>query len=136
MNNVEPSRRYKKILLIDDDEIDRFISNRIIKSSFIADEVIIKSSAAEGLGYLKSLSETHEELPEIILLDLEMPVMDGFDFLEEFRMLGNDIRTHCKIVALTNGIKPSHVHKLKSMFSNQSIKLINKPLTVEALNIF
>jgi CheY-like chemotaxis protein len=71
-------------VLIDDDEIFNFLSERVLKISEIANTVQIFSKAKEALTYF---SDFKEEDKVIILLDIRMPEMDGFEFLEEFNKL-------------------------------------------------
>lgn len=70
-----------RILMIEDDEIDSMIMNRILKK--IGPEVILKviDNAVDALKYLN----TTQELPNLILLDLNLPKMNGFEFIEQFR---------------------------------------------------
>jgi CheY-like chemotaxis protein len=133
MIKKENPPRYKKVLLIDDDKVDNFISERIIKLASLAEIIVSKSSADDGLAYLKKLTSTPDQLPDIIFLDLGMPAMDGFDFLDEYKKLPDVILAHCKIVVLTNSLEPvpgrakyAHNHPLVKQF-------LNKPLTIEAL---
>jgi len=133
MNSTTRVNRFKKILLIDDDEVDIFISNKIIRSTSLADEVISKRSAEEGLNFLKSLSETPDELPDIIFLDLGMPMMDGYDFLNEFDTLEYAVKSKCRIVLLTNAIDPGNTMTNRIRKNPAISGILGKPLTAEAL---
>ncbi len=134
MNTTAQLVRYKKVLLIDDDEVDLYISSRIMKSASLAEIIETKSSAGEALDYLKSLSNEPGELPEVIFLDLGMPAMDGFDFLNAYSKLNKGVTSHCKIILLTNAIDPDPV-SLKRAKNNPLVqKILNKPLTKEALD--
>ncbi len=73
--------KYKKILLVDDDETSNFLNELLIKGMDIVEEVSIASNGQEALNYLENESGS---FPQLIFLDLNMPVMDGFEFLEAF----------------------------------------------------
>jgi CheY-like chemotaxis protein len=70
-------------------------------------------------------------LPEVIFLDIDMPLMDGFQFLDEFEKLGSNTKEKCKIVMLTSSINPQDVNKSKNYLYVK--KYINKPLSQENL---
>lgn len=76
--------KYKKILLVDDDETSNFLNELLIKGMDMVEDVSIASNGQEALDYLK-----HEpnSAPQVIFLDLNMPVMDGFEFLEAFEKM-------------------------------------------------
>src|SRR6185295_7058648 len=89
---------YKKVMVIDDNEIDRYIAERYIKKYGFADEVILKESAKQALQYLKANQHRPEELPNLIFLDIRMPEIDGFGFLEQYRELPESLKSNCIIM--------------------------------------
>ena len=76
------NRPYKKVLIIDDDEISNYISQKLIEQSNVAETIISYDSAKEALKYLEDCFNTNSEIPDLILLDINMPLMNGWDFLE------------------------------------------------------
>jgi CheY-like chemotaxis protein len=122
--------RYRKVLLIDDNEIDNFINERMITSSLFALKVEVKNSADAALDYLKGLSDP-SDFPEIIFLDLNMPIKDGFGFLVEFEQLEDALRNSCKIVVLSSSISPADINKAST--NAHVFKYVNKPLSEKYL---
>ena len=122
--------RYRKVLLIDDNEIDNFINERMITSSGFSSEVIVKNSADAALDFLRSLS-SKEEFPEIIFLDLNMPIKDGFDFLMDYETINEEIKTFSKIVVLSSSISPDDINKAST--NSHVFKYVNKPLSEKYL---
>ncbi len=122
--------RYRKVLLIDDNEIDNFINERMITSSLFALEVIVKNSADLALDYLSKLT-AQEDYPEIIFLDLNMPIKNGFAFLAEFENLSQELKSFCKIVVLSSSISPDDINKASTNL--HVFKYVNKPLSEKYL---
>ena len=75
----------KKILLVDDDEATNFYNHYIFKKSAINCEIVMLENGLKALNYLKNI-----DVPDIIFLDINMPVMDGIQFLEEVQKCSND----------------------------------------------
>jgi CheY-like chemotaxis protein len=122
---------YKNIFLIDDDPITNIISTKIIKKSF-AFNVTAFTNAAEALERLKEWSSTEgAEFPEIIFLDINMPHMDGWEFLEEFQKLPSRLLEKCGVVMLTSSIDINDIEKSKLYTSVR--EFISKPLTPDKL---
>ena len=89
-----------KILCIDDDEFFGLLVQRIFSNINSSHEVIVKPSAVTGLHYLKSLGDFN--FPRIILLDINMPNKNGFQFIEEYKKLGfNNYPTSFFLVSST-----------------------------------
>ncbi len=80
-------KKIRNILLIDDSKADNFISNRIINKAGVAETVTITYGAKEALDYLCKSTNSKFPKPEIIFLDINMPGMSGWDFLEEYILL-------------------------------------------------
>ena len=110
MEKTTATYRYKSVLLVDDNEIDNFINERIINSCGFAEEVIVKNSSDAAIDYLKQ-NETNESFPGIVFLDLNMPVKDGFIFLEDFDKLDKNIRQKCKVIVLSSSISPDDINR-------------------------
>ena len=123
--------RYKSALLIDDNEIDNFINERMITSSGFAGKVIVKNSADNAMQFLTENQHDENTLPEVVFLDLNMPVKDGFVFLNDFEALSDTVKKKCKIVVLSSSISPEDINKAST--NPYVIKYVNKPLSEKYL---
>jgi CheY-like chemotaxis protein len=127
--------RFTSALLIDDNEIDNFINERIIHTSGFAERVIVKISTDEALNFLKDCEQNPDLTPPVIFLDLNMPVKDGFAFLEEFDKLKPEVKGRSKVVVLSASISPDDINKASA--NPFVIRYLNKPLSekyLEAIN--
>ncbi len=91
-------------------------------------EIRIEQQASEALEFLSNSTHNKSSLPEIILLDINMPLMDGFEFLKEFEKLDNDIKLKCKIFMLTSS--NNEQDKERAFKSEYVIGYILKPLNL------
>jgi len=124
-------------MLIDDNEIDNFINEKLIKAYLFAENVYVHTSTKSALEYLKNIEGTLHEIPaELIpshlLLDINMPILDGFHFLEEFEKFSPELVNKIKIVMLTTSLNPMDIEKSKNY--KQVVKFIHKPLTEQELS--
>lgn len=90
------------ILLIDDNDIDNYINNHIIEDSKIADKITVMNSPIKALSFLDEIKDDFEAFPDLIFLDISMPRMDGFGFLEEFVKFPKAIEKQCFVIMLTS----------------------------------
>ncbi len=123
--------RLKRVLLIDDNEIDNFINERIITSTNFSEECTVRTSADAAVDYLKGIGSNTEVLPQLIFLDLNMPGKDGFAFLEIFNTLDKGIRDFCRVVVLSSSISPDDINRASA--HPNVIKYLNKPLAEKYL---
>jgi len=116
----------KRVLLIDDDQISNLINERVVKKSGVAEQVVVCNSAKSGLEFLSSLQGQQAAGPEVILLDINMPVMDGFGFLEEFSRYPAPFRDKVAIAMLTSSL--NEMDKTRSFQFENVVDFISKPL--------
>ena len=129
---TEKSARFKRVLLVDDNDIDNFINERIITSSFFSEKVEVKTSAQAALDFLKKNATNADVLPQVIFLDLNMPVMDGFAFLTEFDKMPDNVKKSCKVIVLSSSISPEDINKAST--NPFVVKYLNKPLAEKYLD--
>ena len=118
------------ILLIDDDGPTNFIHERIIRITDCAEQIVTKQSAIEALEYLKSEDREHLK-PDLVLLDINMPRMNGWEFLSEYGKLENDRKATAIIVMLTTSLNPDDEERASEI---QDVKgFYRKPLVAGTL---
>ena len=122
------------ILLIDDNDIDNYINNYIIRNNKISEKITIKNSAIDALSFLEAIKDDFTAFPDLIFLDVSMPRMDGFGFLEEFVKLPKPSEKKCSVIMLTSSNNPED--RAKAMNYDVVIDYFIKPLQDEMLNIF
>jgi len=124
--------QYKKVMLVDDNEIDNLINQEMIRSTNFANEILVFLTGQEALAHLAANQNDKDSLPEIIFLDINMPIMNGFQFLKEFESLSADVQQQCKIIMLSSSISPKDIDQAAS--SRYVRKYLNKPLNERYLS--
>ena len=121
----------KHVLLIDDSEIDTYIAKHVVNSSKMAEKITVKSSAVEALEYLSALIEKFEEFPDTIFLDIWMPNMDGFGFLDQYSKFPEHIISKTVVFMLTSSGDTGDIERASKFPFVE--KYLNKPLTLAVL---
>lgn len=130
--------KYYAVMLIDDNEIDNLINQKMIEAANLTEHIYIHTGGRSAIEFLKNMEKIHSDinrvLPQVVFLDIDMPLMDGFQFLDEFDKLSEKTKAECSIVMLTSSINPQDVDKSKKY--DYVKRYINKPLSQENLEKF
>ena len=124
--------KLKQVLLIDDSEIDNYINKHVVQKSGIAETISTLLSAEEALQYLRACVETKISFPEIIFLDIRMPAMNGFEFLDELEKFPAHTLSGTKVIMLTSSRDPRDIERAKNY--PHVAGYLNKPLNLGALH--
>ena len=117
---------YKTCLLIDDNYIDNFVTSRLLENCNFAESIEIYQSSAEAIESLRNGKLT----PDVIFLDIRMPVMDGFEFLVEYDKLEIE-KQSVKIFMLSSSLDPNDMRR--SLANKYVTQFLHKPLTKKIL---
>jgi len=121
-------------MLIDDHDISNFMAQQVVINTKIAKKSIIQPAGFSAINYLLKYADKPTEIPDIIFLDLDMPVMNGTAFLAKFELLPAAITSKCKIVILSGFDKKD---ELQHWFKNGIIVYyMMKPLKPSNLEAF
>lgn len=117
------------ILLVDDDDIYQFICSRAIQSTGYAQKIITLSNGEDAVEFLKNNIHNSENLPDIIFLDVNMPYMNGWDFLEAFNTIKPAINKKIAIYMVSSSVDETDIHHSREF--NNVAEYIVKPLAIE-----
>lgn len=119
------------VLLVDDNDTDNFIHKRIIELAGFSKNIIVKNSGKSALEFLESNQVTPENVPGVVFLDINMPIVDGFVFLFEYDNFPEEIKQKCKIVILSSSDNKKDIDRIVD--NEYVVHFITKPLSEESL---
>lgn len=128
---VEEKTYKKLVMLVDDNETDNFIHRRVLEMGHFSKEIIVKNSGKSALEYLENNKDNIELIPEVIFLDINMPIVDGFVFLFEFENFPQSIKDNCKIIVLSSSDNKKDIDRIVD--NDYVIHFITKPLSEESV---
>jgi len=128
--NTHPKSMRKNILLVDDDRVFNFLSQKLIARLGIAGHIQIATNGKEALEIINRDVDDQQKAPDIIFLDLNMPVMNGFQFLERYNNLNLAARQKIIIIVLSSTVDERDWEKVRSLGIRY---YMCKPVTEEAV---
>lgn len=124
---------FSSIYIIDDDPVDQFIAQKVVNSIYAKSGIELFSEANSALAKLHLIAnEDPTAFPELILLDINMPLMNGFGFLEKVRLLPPTCIENCMIVMLSSSVNRTDIEK--AMTDGIVHTYLVKPLTKQVLD--
>jgi CheY-like chemotaxis protein len=122
-------KKLNKILLIDDDPINNYMNEMLLKKLHFTHEVQIALNGVMAIDYILNNNVNELECPELIIVDINMPVMNGFEFLTEFEKIDLKYREKVRVLILTT----STSYKDEELIKELGLDIIRKPLTQEKI---
>lgn len=118
-----------KLLVIDDDDINIFIIKKIVEKTGFKVDMIAKTNGQLAIDYLKQNLNSGERLPHLVLIDINMPVLNGWEFLDAYDLL--NVTQKIDMYMLSSSVYENDIEKAKTY---KIVKgFISKPLSIERL---
>jgi CheY-like chemotaxis protein len=128
----ELDSKFDKVMIIDDNNIDLYITKRLIIKNNFGKNVLEYTAASEALKYLQDNQDNIPMLPLVIFIDIYMPGMSGFEFLEAYDKLPTELKKHCKVFIISSTIDENDIER--SRLDKNLTAFQVKPITKEFLN--
>ena len=125
-------KKFKSILLVDDDDATNYLHELYIKEWGYAENIYKAMNGQEALDFLKTNEAFQQERPSLILLDINMPIMNGFEFMEAYKELEAEFKASLVVVMLTSSLHSSDQKRASEL--NDLRSFINKPLSREQMD--
>lgn len=125
------SKKIGVACIIDDDDIYVYGVKKLIQIKDLCENLMVFKNGQEALNYLKPILNTPELLPEVILLDINMPIMNGWEFAEEFTKLNANPVKQITIFMISSSIDPKDVERAKQISGISQYYI--KPVTLDVL---
>ncbi|MDN5202967.1 response regulator [Fulvivirgaceae bacterium BMA10] len=126
-------KKVEKVMVIDDDQVFEFIIRKTFELGGLKSDLICKNKANEALSFLQNASK--HEFPDVIFLDMNMPLMDGFEFLDEYRQLGLNHEHKETIIAMLS-FPPSRKDMERASSYYELFDFVERPTGLRDLKEF
>jgi len=124
-------RKKPLICIIDDDKVYQFMLSRIINQNNLAENIISFSDGEEALQYLTDNKANNEKIPDAIFLDANMPIMDGWQFIDEYASIKTQLEKKIIIYMLTSSVDPVDIERASKI--SEISDYIVKPIQLEGI---
>ena len=121
------------VCIVDDDDIYQFTMVRTMKSLNLTDNIMVFSDGEEALDFMLDNLHNDKELPDVIFLDIDMPIMDGFQFMEEYVKIKPKLGKKITIYMISSSVDPVDIERAKKI--SEITDYIVKPITHDQLKL-
>lgn len=115
--------------IIDDDEIYKFLLTTIINKNKLAENIVTFSDGEKGIKYITDNKAINEKIPDIIFLDINMPIMDGWQFIEEYASIKTELNKKIVIFMLSSSVNPINIERARKI--SEITDYVTKPIKLE-----
>ncbi|WP_400192178.1 response regulator [Hymenobacter sp. B81] len=124
-------RKLQKVVLIDDNETTSFLNNRLLQRLDLADNVLSFTNAEQAFAHFWGKpAPSVDEAPDLVFVDLKMPGMDGFEFLNQYNRLSPELREKTVMAVLTTSMHSADTSRVAQY---EGVEYLAKPLTEEKM---
>ncbi len=128
MNNTTP--RFKTVMLIDDNPIDLYVAGKLIEKNEVCEQLVEFNSAEKALAHLSAIDDP-DGWPEVLLVDIYMPGMSGFEFMQAYDTFPDDVKSHCQVYIVSSSMDESDIRRAND---DQNVAAFQeKPITSQFL---
>ena len=120
------AQKFEKVMIIDDNKIDLYVNAQVISRSNFGQEILQYSSAVKALEYLQSNNDDLSLIPKVIFVDIYMPIMSGFEFMEAYNQLSGAIKKYCRVYIISSSIDKQDINRVAA--DRNIISFYQKPL--------
>jgi CheY-like chemotaxis protein len=124
-------RKIDTLCIVDDDDIFQYITQKVVEKTELVKTIKVFSNGLEAINFIDSALSNHDVLPDVILLDLNMPILDGWGFLEEYIIRKPRIGKIITIYIVSSSIDPVDIERAKTI--SEVTDFVVKPLTQDKL---
>lgn len=129
---MEIKPKFENVMIIDDNNIDLYITKRLIIKTNFGKKVLEYDDGAEALKYLQENQDNIPKLPQIIFIDIYMPGMSGFEFMESYDLLSDTVKKYCKVYIISSTIDEHDIERSRQDKNLTAFQV--KPISKEFLN--
>lgn len=130
--NEQSIAKFENVMIIDDNVIDLYIASRMITKNNFGSNVLTYTKAQDALDYLRENQGNRAALPQIIFVDIYMPIMSGFEFLTTYNELPEEFKKYCHVYVISSTIDDYDI--IRASTDANIISFQVKPLTKDFLD--
>lgn len=128
LKSPDAKKTYNQILLIEDNETDIFLAQQVISGMNITNEIVVVRTGLDGLEYLDRHYQSYHKFPELIMVDMQMPGIDGIEFIRRLKSNPHFANENTKVIVLTAGLDSDNERKMLRSIGVEDKHMLLKPI--------